>query len=264
MPCAEVNNIRLYYEAKGGGPPLLLIAGLACDCRAWANQTGPLSRRFTVIAYDHRGIGKSADVPADFSLADLASDAAGLLKTLGHKRAAVIGLSMGGVVAQKMAIDFPECVERLVLAATSARSSEGERGALAALRELLENRGPRAFAERLVELAFSVAWRQAHVKECAKTAEMLAENARRRTVVLRQMELLMDYDLTRELPGVRQAALAVAGREDVVTPPECTMELGGLLRNCATEVLHGAGHGIAAESAGEFNRLLLRFLQAEK
>lgn len=78
MPYAEVNNTRLYCETKGGGPPVLLIAGLACDCRAWANQTGPLSRRFTVIAYDHRGIGKSADAPPDFSLADLASDAAGM------------------------------------------------------------------------------------------------------------------------------------------------------------------------------------------
>ena len=242
----------------------LLIASLACGCRAWANQTGPLSRRFTVIAYDHRGIGKSADAPPDFSLADLASDAAGLLKALGHERAAVIGLSMGGVVAQKMAIDFPACVERLVLAATCARSSGAERLALRALRELLESRGPRAFADRLAELTFSAAWRQAHVKECAKTAEMLAKNAERRSVVLRQMELLMDYDLTRKLPAVRQAALAVAGREDVVTPPECAMELGGLLRNCATEVLHGAGHGIATESAGEFNRLLLRFLRAEK
>lgn len=262
MPCAEVNNTRLYYETNGSGPPVLLIAGLACDCRAWARQAGPLSRRFTAIAYDHRGIGRSADAPADFSLADLASDAAGLLKALGHRRAAVVGLSLGGVVAQRMALDFPQCVERLVLAATSARSSDKERRALAALRELLESGGPRAFAEGLVELTFSTAWRRSHARESAKTARMLSENARRRFVILRQMELLLDYDLTRELPRVRRAALAVAGRGDVLTPPECTMELARLLGNCATRVLEGTGHGLAAESAAEFNSIVLEFLRA--
>lgn len=259
VPYACVNNVNLFYEARGQGRAVLLISGLSCDHRIWAHQAGPLSRHFTVITYDQRGIGKSSAADEDFTFGDLASDAAGLIRELGHEKVSVVGMSMGGAVAQRLAIDHPDAVERLALVCASSRSDSTLADALKKLRQCLAE-GADIFARELARITFAEAYRTNHARQVDMTAALLAENAGRGGTVLRQMALLADFDFRRELSALSVPALVIAGGRDELSPPRLSEEIAGLMPNCACSVIEGAGHGLAMERAGEFNGLLLGFL----
>ena len=116
MASATVGDHELYYERAGMGEPLLLIMGMSGTHLTWGEPFPEALRRdFEVVVYDHRGIGKSADAPGGYSIADLADDAAGLLGVLGWDSAHVVGISMGGMVAQELALRHPERVRTLTL-----------------------------------------------------------------------------------------------------------------------------------------------------
>ena len=118
MPHSTVNGIKIYYEEQGTGEPLILINGLAFPMDLWFAQIRELSKDFRVIALDNRGIGRSDHPDEAYSIAMMASDAVGLLQSLGIAKAHVVGLSMGGFIAQEIALSYPEVVNRLILIAT--------------------------------------------------------------------------------------------------------------------------------------------------
>ena len=103
MPHSTVNGIKIYYEEQGTGEPLILINGLAFPMDLWFAQIRELSKDFRVIALDNRGIGRSDHPDEEYSIAMMASDAVGLLQSLGIAKAHVVGLSMGGFIAQEIA-----------------------------------------------------------------------------------------------------------------------------------------------------------------
>ena len=121
MPDAQITGRSLYYERHGdaAGEPLLLIQGLSGQHASWgAGFLGALGPGLDLIAYDHRGIGTSGAIDGPFTIADLAQDAAGLLDALGIERAHVLGISMGGMVAQELALAHPERLRTLTLGCT--------------------------------------------------------------------------------------------------------------------------------------------------
>src|SRR5216117_1508490 len=119
MAYAIVNGIRVHYDVSGDGPPVLLISGLGAPAASWALQVKALAPHFRVVTLDNRGVGES-DLPPDpvYTTAQLADDAATLLRQLKIDRAHVIGASMGGTIAQELAIRHPRLVRSLVLACT--------------------------------------------------------------------------------------------------------------------------------------------------
>ncbi len=122
MPLASLPGSReLYYESTGSGSPLLLIQGMAGHHRMWTERfVAGLAAQHTVISYDHRGIGESSAAPAEFAVAELADDAADLLAALGIERAHVLGISLGGMVAQELALRHADRVTTLTLGCTYA------------------------------------------------------------------------------------------------------------------------------------------------
>ena len=119
MPTLNVNDTDLYYERRGEGPPLLLIQGMTGHSLHWGEPfLTVLERDFELILYDHRGTGRSAPVEGSFTIADLAADADALLGALDIAHAHVLGISMGGMVAQELALTAPERVLTLTLGAT--------------------------------------------------------------------------------------------------------------------------------------------------
>src|SRR5258708_10541624 len=120
MPIAKLGSIDLFYERAGQGSPLLFISGTGGDLRVKPNVfDGPLPKLFDVLAYDQRGLGRSAKPDVAYSMADYADDTAALLEYVGWPAAKVIGVSFGGMVAQEVVLRHPAKVERLVLACTS-------------------------------------------------------------------------------------------------------------------------------------------------
>lgn len=119
MPNVFVNDISIAYEVYGDGPPVMLVAGTGYPGATWLPQAvDVLAREFQVITFDHRGTGKTPGTPGPYSTRLFAADALGLLEALGTGPTHVIGHSMGGRVAQWMALDQPSTVRSLVLAAT--------------------------------------------------------------------------------------------------------------------------------------------------
>lgn len=119
MPVAESNGINLYYEVTGEGEPLVLISGLGYGLWQWHKMIPGLSEHFKVIAFDNRGAGRSDKPPGPYNVEMLAADTIGLLDALSIEMAIILGHSMGGFVAQQIALAYPERVSKLVLASTN-------------------------------------------------------------------------------------------------------------------------------------------------
>jgi len=116
---AKVGSIELYYEEQGSGDPLLLIMGLAADSRAWLFQVPDFARRYRTITFDNRGVGRSSKPAGPYTIHEMADDAAGLLETFDIARAHVVGVSMGGMIAQELALRHPRRIVQLLLALTT-------------------------------------------------------------------------------------------------------------------------------------------------
>lgn len=121
MPTAKVNGVRLYYEVKGRGQPLVVINGLGSDISEFAAVTDVLAKNHRVLALDNRGAGRSDKPDKPYSIQQMASDTAGVMRAAGFKRASVLGISMGGRIALELALSHPEMVEKLVLVSTFAQ-----------------------------------------------------------------------------------------------------------------------------------------------
>src|SRR3972149_3066706 len=129
MPTARVNGIEIHYRGRGEGYPVFLIHGYTATLRNWALQVPVLSREFRMVSMDHRGHGHAdkPTQPEDYSLELMAEDAYGLLEHLGMRECYVVGHSMGGAVAQLLALNHPEPVRALVLVDTAAEVPDGFR-----------------------------------------------------------------------------------------------------------------------------------------
>jgi pimeloyl-ACP methyl ester carboxylesterase len=119
MPKTHANGIDIYYETYGAGEPLVLIAGLGYSSWMWHKMIPGLAQHFQVIAFDNRGVGETDKPAGPYTAQLLADDLAGLLNALGIARAAILGHSMGGFIAQAFALSKPELVSKLILSATN-------------------------------------------------------------------------------------------------------------------------------------------------
>jgi 3-oxoadipate enol-lactonase len=150
MPFAQVKDTNIYFEIQGTGPRLLVISGTGGDLRRPPRIfDSPLSPHFEILAYDQRGLGRTSKPDVPYTMADYASDAAGLLDAVGWDRCLVMGVSFGGMVAQEFAIRYSQKVVRLVLACTS---SGGHGGASYPLIEL-DGLPVAEYSRRSLELA---------------------------------------------------------------------------------------------------------------
>ena len=119
MPKVHTNGIELYYEVQGAGKPLVLISGLGYSLWQWHRMVPLLAEHFQVVTFDNRGVGQSDKPAGSYTAGMLAADTVGLLAALDIEKAVILGHSMGGFVAQSMALDFPQRVEKLILCSTN-------------------------------------------------------------------------------------------------------------------------------------------------
>src|SRR5262245_23183263 len=119
MPRQRVGDIEIYYEVHGDGPrTLTMIRGLGSNLTAWYEQMPELARRFRVVVFDNRGAGRTDKPDAPYTIAQMADDTAGLVAALGIQRTALLGISMGGMIAQEFALKYPTLLSCLILGCT--------------------------------------------------------------------------------------------------------------------------------------------------
>jgi 3-oxoadipate enol-lactonase len=268
MPYAAVNGIRVHYEEAGQGDPVLMINGLSAPAANWALQVRGLAPHFRVITFDNRGVGET-DAPPDpvYRTEQLADDAAGLLRLLRVRRAHVIGSSMGGTIAQELAIRHPRMVRSLVLACTWTDADARFLGTIEAWMALahavpLEERYrhvlyPWVFSPRFLAQKESV--------ETVLQRAMAYPHQTKPEGIERQGRGILAWNGTRteRLRAIRVPTLVLVGKDDILTPPPFSRALARKIPGARLRVLPG-GHGFYIEEAETFNRTVMRFLKAVK
>jgi pimeloyl-ACP methyl ester carboxylesterase len=245
MASAQVGDHELYYERTGAGEPLLLIMGMSGTHLTWGEPfLDALRRDFDVVVYDHRGIGKSSDAPAGYSIADLADDAAGLLDALGWDRPHVAGISMGGMVAQELALRHPERVRTLTLGCTYA----GGEGASLTGPDVL-SRLQQSLASGDREQALRVGWELNVSPRFAGDVDQYADFRRRALevparlpAILAQMQAIGGHDTSARLSGIAAPTLVIHGTDDEMLPVANAKAIADRIPNARLEVLDGIGH----------------------
>jgi 3-oxoadipate enol-lactonase len=248
VPHARIRDIDVYYERAGEGPRLLFVSGTGGDLRQRPSVfSGPLARRFDLLAYDQRGLGRTSKPEGPYAMADYADDAAGLLAHLDWERAAVLGVSFGGMVAQELALRHPERVSRLVLACTS---SGGDGGASYPLHEL-ESLAPRERAIRALELSdvrCDESWRRSQPEAFEKALSLYAarqtgssDDPAAAAGARRQLEARREHDTFERLARIACPTFVCTGRFDGIAPPANSATLAARIPGSKLELFDG-GH----------------------
>jgi pimeloyl-ACP methyl ester carboxylesterase len=245
MALAKAGKIELSYDRAGDGPPLLLIMGMSGTKHHWGESLiQELQHDFDTIVYDHRDAGDSTRTGRPFTIADLAEDAAGLLTALEVDSAHVMGISMGGMIAQELALAHADCMRSLTLGCTycggegSMLASEGVMRKLAeAMSSGDRERAIRASWEVNVSPGFAAdedAW--VRFRAIGMRYGLPVE------VIMRQMQAIAGHDTSARLPQVYTPTLVVHGTLDQLLPVQNGHMIAGLIPDSRLEIFEGVGH----------------------
>jgi pimeloyl-ACP methyl ester carboxylesterase len=258
MPLALAGDIELSYERAGSGPPLLLIQGMG------GTYLGPLREHFDLVVYDHRGVGESSRVRAPFTIVDLAQDASRLLDALGIQRVHVFGFSMGGMVAQELALADQRRIATLTLAATFC-GGPGSKPARRGVLDRLADPNMSGDRERAMELAWQINVSTvfaANAEVRRRFLELARHRRLRLTVLGAQVQAIAGHDTSARLGGLGVPALVIHGTADQVIPVENGQMIARLIPGAALELLDGAGHMFFWEVPERAAGLVSRFVDS--
>jgi 3-oxoadipate enol-lactonase len=260
---AAIGRYHLHYLDVGSGPAVVLIHGLAGDHTAWRSQIELLRPRYRVIVFDNRGAGRSTQVDEPVSTQDLAADTLGLMDHLGVARAHVVGRSMGGAIAQHIALMAPQRVESLALCASFARLDPLGRRVLSNMREALEWRMDWAdHARHSVQNFVSAAFFNERPEQVVAIERLIGGETRLPACYIRQNEACQAHDTLPDLGRIGQRTLVMGGDSDPICSLTATKLLATGLPNAKSEIFAGASHFFLIEQPQKFNRLLMDWLKA--
>jgi pimeloyl-ACP methyl ester carboxylesterase len=263
---ANVNGIDLNYTAQGEGEPLVMINGANEVQRNWRRQIGPFKKHYRVVTFDNRGVGKSGKPPGPYTTRMMADDTVGLMDHLGIPKAHVLGVSMGGMIAQELAINHPERVDKLVLGSTHARRDETS-GFSPAINEALEayERSPRdeasqrRFGSATMPLAINNWSNRVFLLPLMKLVIRFAP-VRSFGRAMEQFEAAATHDAADRLGMIKAPTLVVCGTEDRSIRPTSSDVIASLVPKAKLVKIAGGSHALCMEKSGEFNREVLDFL----
>lgn len=263
MAVAHVNGIDLYYEIHGEGPNLTLIEGLGYDSWMWYRQLPAFSQHFRTLVYDNRGVGLSDKPPGPYTHQGNAADLAGLLDHLGWERTHVLGLSMGGFIAQEFALAYPDRLDRLVLVATAFGGPNMVPLPPEAVLALTPDPtlSPEGKIRSAMPLAFShPTWVQDHADEFEHIVAWRLKHPQPPEAALAQAMAGLTFNVEARLSEIEAPTLVIAGSEDHVVPPANAQLLAAALPHARLEMIPGAGHVVQIEAAERFNQAVIGFL----
>lgn len=259
MAFARVNGIVLHHDVRGNAdaPALVFSNSLGTDFRIWDEVAARLAGDFRIVLYDKRGHGLSEAPPAPYTIDDHVGDLAALLDHLGIARAAVVGLSVGGLIAQGLAAARPDLVAALVLIGTAPKLGTVE--TWNARIETVAAKGIAALADDILPRWFTAAFRSPDNPAFAGYRAMLARSPAEGYAGT--CAALRDADLTASTRALRPPALCLVGDQDGSTPPDLVRATAALIAGAEFEVIAGAGHIPCVEQPAATAALICDFLR---
>jgi 3-oxoadipate enol-lactonase len=265
MPLAKVDDITLCYQIRGDGQPLIMITGFASAQNTFFALARVFAEHYQVVTFDNRGVGGTDKPAGRYSISMMASDTIGLMDFLGMDKAHLMGGSMGGMVAQHIAIEHPQRVDKLILFSTSAdgrwlfdltetitpnwdRSTSSL--ASADLRKLISAMVSRTFSRPFYKLVF-----MPPAKLQARFGAL--------TGLAGQIEAMMTHNALDRLHLIQAPTLVLVGSKDRLIPPQLSEVLASRVAGAKLVIIDGGSHVVAGEMSGRFKKEVLGFLGSD-
>jgi 3-oxoadipate enol-lactonase len=263
MPLAQLNDFEIHYDVHGDGEPLVCVHGLGCDRRAWALQVGPFSEHYKAVFFDNRDIGRSSVAAHDYTTADMAADVLALADHLELETFHLLGVSLGGMVSQQVALAAPERIRTLTLAVThgGVQKAGRVRGHLLgsyACHLPLEDQ-----VDNLLYLCYSEAFfENEQLYEFVRNALLSNPYPQAADAFARQAAAGAHHDVRDRLHELTMPVHVIGAERDLMIPVWKSRELASLIPGAKLTIVAGQGHGVMWEDAERFNRLVTEFLAA--
>ncbi len=259
---APVNNIEIAYELHGTGEPLLLIQGLGLGRWAWFRQVRQLKHHYRVITFDNRGVGESSKPHYPYTIEMMAEDAAELLHYLGIERAHIAGASLGGMIAQFMAVHHSSMVNKLVLACTTPGKTLGFPIPKQTLQTMTIPVGKTAaeMLRHVMSPAFAEGFMESYPELIEKIIQMRLKDHTPLYAWNAQFNAALQFDNARDLDKIKCPTLIITGDQDLVIPCHNSYILHKHIPASRLSVIPGGGHLFFMEQAEIFNEKITKFL----
>jgi len=274
MPTAYVNGIYVDYKVQGEGEPLILIMGLTGGKDHWFFQMRSFRKHYRVITFDNRGTGNTTINTGEFyNIRAMADDTIGLMDYLNIDKAHILGMSLGSLIAQELAINYPNRVKKLILVAAYAvgeemrEISEGMRSALGLeedyseeeARNALNNMDITRFFTRVTALSFNKRWCRlifvSTTKIYAKAKRLPCQG------IMGQIQASANCETLSKLHTIEAPTLVLVGAEDRIMPPHASDVIASKIPNSKLVKVEGGSHAFYIESFRRFNKEVLDFLR---
>jgi len=266
VPIVNTGSVNIHYETYGDGEPLLLIMGFAMPGAVWLPML-PLMTGFKCIYFDNRGAGLSDKPAGTYTIPEMAQDASGLLKALGINRAKVYGVSMGGMIAQELALGHPEMVEKLVLGCTMAGGTTAKLAAPDVVTKLMMGSAlmasdPDKALDIILPILFPSEFIAAHPElKPMLTAAMAMVPRAPAAARASQAAGIMQFNAYDRLPQIKCPVLIVHGDSDVLIPAENAAIIKSRLPQAELIMIPGAGHAFQATDPVGIHQRIVSWLR---
>ena len=262
MPTTEANGQTLYYEVHGEGEPLLLVMGLAADTMAWALQVPAFSARYKTVIFDNRDVGRSSMADGPYEITDMAADALALADALELESFHLVGVSMGGAIAQEIALAAPERIRSLTLAVTFAAGGAWARKLSETWSARVRQMSLEQRVDELMLLNLSEAFFE-NAEGVAFLRDLMLQNPHPQSAdaFARQLDASSRHNTRDRLSDLAMPIQVIGAEYDILVPFWKSRELSELIPDARLTVIDSSPHGANLERAEEFNRLVLEFVE---
>jgi pimeloyl-ACP methyl ester carboxylesterase len=265
MPRIQTNGVELFCEVRGKGDPLLLLSGFGCDHTIWSLVAPDLTSQYRVIMPDNRGVGRTIAPENGISIRQMAEDAVGLLDALGLRRVHVAGHSMGGMIAQELALAYPERVRSLMLLSSCARLDARGKAIIESWGDLPRQVDAATAARLTLPWIYTNAF-YARPGAVEQVVNLIVANPFPPTAegIYRQSRAISASDTLSRLGTIASPTLVVVGKEDILLPVAFSEELARGIPGGELVVLENTGHGLLIESPDAVTSAMLDFLSRHR
>jgi|GEM_PF-310842 len=261
MPFADLTDVRCRYEIMGTGDPLVMIPGLGSTCERWGPVTEKLAQSFTLILPDNRDSGKSIAKRRARTLADLAADIVELLDHLQLEKAHILGLSFGGIIAQRFAIDHPSGVDRLVLVSCASRFGPYTCQITSLLEQTLRRFPFEMFRRTMEVLGTSPEYFDAHSEEISRKILGCGDSGEDRQATVRQLSCLGFQGVAPpEEYHIHSPTLVIAGEQDLLIPRSYARKMADEIPGSEFMSIPSCGHNPLVEQPDVAIPRIIEFL----
>jgi 3-oxoadipate enol-lactonase len=266
MGQVQAGEVKLYYEVHGNGEPLLMIMGLGSSSASWSPELiAQLSRRFMTIVYDNRGTGQSDKPAIPYSLEMFANDAIALLDALKIERSHVFGVSMGGMIAQELALTHPSRLQTLTLGCTTCGGKHAVPPPPESLKILTAPRDGASDEEiirRSWPLAYSKEYIEQHRTELEAGIPRLLAHPTSPSSYKRHLDATYGLKTYDRLPAIKAPTLVITGEADVLIPARNSEIIAERIPGARYHLVANAGHAFFNQSPEEFIRVFEPFVRS--